>query len=198
MDVKVKERLHIFLQCLPILGVGSLFTLVLYGIHLGIFRTPQALQSFIDQFGSYGVLLFISIQIIQVIVPIFPGGISTVVGMMMFGNVRGLIYSYIGLIIGEIIAYHLVRHYGHGLVKMILSKKSYEKFENLIENKQKNVKTLLILTFLIPFAPDDIACFVAGFSRMKFRDYLLIILILKPISITIYGFILLNAVHLFL
>jgi len=198
MQENVKNRFHIILQCLPILGVGTLATLVLYGLHLGIFKSPDALISFIGQFGQYGVLLFISIQIIQVIVPILPGGISTVVGMMMFGNVRGLLYSYIGLIIGEIIAYHLVRHYGHGLVKMILSEKNYAKFEKLIEDNRRNTKTLLIMTFIIPFAPDDIACFVAGLSRMKFRDYLLIILLLKPLSITVYGYILINAIHLFI
>jgi uncharacterized membrane protein YdjX (TVP38/TMEM64 family) len=194
----MKDKIHIIIQLLPILGIGSLIWLFLYGIHLGIFDTANSLVSFIGQFGRYGVALFISIQIVQVIVPIIPGGISTVVGMMMFGDYRGFLYSYIGLVIGEIIADHLVRHYGHGFVKMILSKKNYEKFENLIERNQAKIRTLLVLTFIIPFAPDDLACFVAGFSRVKFKDYLLIIMTLKPISIAIYSYLILHVVHLFI
>jgi hypothetical protein len=55
----------------------------------------------IKQFGNYAVLCFILLQIVQVIIPILPGGISSVAGMLMFGNLQGLLYSYLGLIIGE-------------------------------------------------------------------------------------------------
>lgn len=193
-----KKRLHLALQSLPILGVLILATFVVYGLHLGIFRTTHTLQAFIDGFGQYGILLFIGIQIIQVILPILPGGISTVVGMLMFGPFYGLIYSYIGLVLGEILAYFMVRHYGRGLVRMILSEKSYEKFDALIVKSHKNLRKLLIITFLIPFAPDDIACFVAGLANMRFRDYLTIVLLLKPISIGVYSFILLYVLSQFI
>lgn len=42
----------------------------------------------------------------QVIIPILPGGISSVAGMLMFGNLQGLLYSYLGLIIGEFIGFY--------------------------------------------------------------------------------------------
>lgn len=193
-----RKWLHLFLQILPLLGVATLIGIVVYGIHLGIFKSTKTLQTFIEKFGHLGILFFIILEIVQVIVPILPGGISTVAGMLLFGTIEGLIYSYIGLIIGEIIAYYLVKHYGHAFVKMVLSKKNYERFEASIAKHHKNIKRFMILTFLIPFAPDDIACFIAGISRMKFKDYLIIILTLKPISIAIYGFILLKFVNIFL
>ena len=46
------------------------------------------------------------LQIVQVIIPILPGGISSVAGMLMFGNLQGLLYSYLGLIIGEFIGFY--------------------------------------------------------------------------------------------
>ncbi|EOT47757.1 MULTISPECIES: TVP38/TMEM64 family protein [Enterococcus] len=193
-----KKWLHLFLQILPLIGVLSLIGVVAYGIHLGIFHSTKTLQTFIEQFGHLGILFFIILEIVQVIVPILPGGISTVAGMLLFGTFHGLVYSYIGLVIGEIIAYFLVKHYGHAFVKMVLSKKAYERFEASIEKHHKNIKRFMMLTFLIPFAPDDIACFIAGISRMNFKEYLLIILTLKPISIAIYGFILLHFVNLFI
>ena len=51
--------------------------------------------------------MFILFQVIQVIIPILPGGISSVAGMLMFGNGFSLLYSCIGLVIGEAIGFCL-------------------------------------------------------------------------------------------
>ena len=38
-----------------------------------------------------------------------------------------------------------------------------------------------------PAAPDDLLCFLAGVTRMRFRKFLLIILLGKPLSIALYS-----------
>ncbi|MGV8000492.1 hypothetical protein PJP08_29240, partial [Mycobacterium kansasii] len=88
------------------------FILAIYAYRHGIFQSTDSLQVFIQQFGQYAVLIFILLQIIQVIIPILPGGISSVVGMLMFGTGWGLVYSYIGLVIGEALGFLLVHYYG--------------------------------------------------------------------------------------
>lgn len=55
------------------------------------FRSSTSLQVFIQQFGKYAVMIFVLLQVIQVIIPILPGGISSVAGMLMFGNGFGLL-----------------------------------------------------------------------------------------------------------
>ncbi len=75
-------------------------------------------------------MIFILLQIIQVIIPILPGGISSVAGLLMFGNGWGLLYSCIGLIIGEAIGFLLVRYYGVSFVQLILSPKSTKNSTN--------------------------------------------------------------------
>ncbi|MDR2465098.1 MAG: TVP38/TMEM64 family protein [Streptococcaceae bacterium] len=198
MTEENKKILHFIVQCLPIAGLSSVTAGVIYAIHLGIFSSVESLHSFITGFGEYAVVTFILIQLVQVIIPILPGGISTVAGMLLFGPVFGLIYSYIGLVVGEIIAFFLVRYYGLGLVKLLLSEKNFLKFENYIEKSQKNLKKLIIATFLIPFGPDDLICFVAGISKMRFKEFLIIVLTLKPWSIAIYSFILMEVVQKFM
>lgn len=54
------------------------FVLILYAYHHGIFRSSTSLQAFIQQFGKYAVMIFVLLQVIQVIIPILPGGISSV------------------------------------------------------------------------------------------------------------------------
>ncbi|GGC88411.1 MULTISPECIES: TVP38/TMEM64 family protein [Enterococcus] len=183
---------------LPILGVLCFTALVIYGYSIGIFRSVQSLQTFIDQFGEYAVFIFIFLQILQVIVPILPGGISTVVGMLMFGNLQGLFYSYIGLIIGEIIVYWLARYYGKSFVRLILSKKRYLKFERMVDRPQKGIKKLMILTLLVPFAPDDLVCLVAGLTELPFKEYMKILLIFKFWSVATYGYAILFLFNRFL
>ena len=132
-------------------------------------------------------MIFILLQIIQVIIPILPGGISSVVGMLMFGTGWGLVYSYIGLVIGEALGFLLVRYYGVSFVQLILSPKKYQKFDQLLTAHTQNIRRFLIWTLILPFAPDDLVCLVAGLTKMSFREYMRIILILKPWSVGIYG-----------
>ncbi|MEI5993410.1 TVP38/TMEM64 family protein [Candidatus Enterococcus mansonii] len=180
---------------LPIIGVICFTGLVIYGYSKGIFHSVQSLQDFIKQFGEFAILIFIFLQMLQVIVPILPGGISTVVGMLMFGNIQGLLYSYVGLIIGEIIVYWLARHYGKSFARLILTKKRYLKFEKMLDRPQKGIKKLMIVTLLVPFAPDDLVCLVAGLADLPFKEYMKILLIFKFWSVGTYGYALVFLFH---
>lgn len=185
------NHLHKYIRIIPIIGLLFFLVLIIYAYQHGIFRSTTSLQRFIQQFGEYAVVIFILLQIIQVIIPILPGGISSVAGLLMFGNGWGLLYSCIGLIIGEAIGFLLVRYYGVSFVQLILSPKKYQKFNQLLTQKTKDIKKVLCLTMLIPFAPDDLVCLVAGLTKLSFKEYIQIVLLLKPWSVGAYSLIML-------
>ncbi|EMF0247941.1 TVP38/TMEM64 family protein [Enterococcus hirae] len=185
------NHLHKYIRIIPIIGLLFFLMLIIYAYQHGIFRSTTSLQRFIQQFGEYAVVIFILLQIIQVIIPILPGGISSVAGLLMFGNGWGLLYSCIGLIIGEAIGFLLVRYYGVSFVQLILSPKKYQKFDQLLTQKTKDIKKVLCLTMLIPFAPDDLVCLVAGLTKISFKEYIQIVLLLKPWSVGAYSLIML-------
>lgn len=195
MGRKILKRI---IYVLPIVGVICFTGLVVYGYYKGIFHSVQSLQDFMKQFGEYAVLIFIFLQMLQVIVPILPGGISTLVGMLMFGSLPGLLYSYIGLMIGDVIVYWLARYYGKPFAQLILSKKRYLKFEKMLDQPEKGIKKLMIVTLLIPFAPDDLTCLVAGLADLPFKEYMKVLLIFKLWSVGTYGFALLFLFNRFL
>lgn len=182
---------RMIIQILPVIGLAVFFTLAIYAYHVGIFSSTESLQAFIKQFGEYAVVIFILLQIIQVIVPILPGGISSVVGLMMFGVGYGLLYSCIGLIIGSALGFSLVRYYGVGFVHMILSPKKFQKFDQILTERTKNIKKLLIWTLVLPFAPDDIVCLVAGLTKLSFKEFMQVIILLKPWSVGAYSLLML-------
>ncbi|MFK4567603.1 TVP38/TMEM64 family protein [Enterococcus sp. UD-01] len=183
-----KKLLKKFIYLLPILGLISFTGLIIYGYSKGIFHSVATLQTFIKQFGEYAIFIFIFLQFVQVIIPILPGGISTVVGMLMFGSFLGLLYSYIGLILGEIVVYWLARYYGRPFVRLILTKKRYLQFEKMVDRPKAGIKKLLLFTLLIPFAPDDLVCLVAGLTDFPFKEYMNILLIFKFWSVATYGY----------
>ncbi|EMF0090017.1 TVP38/TMEM64 family protein [Enterococcus hirae] len=185
------NHLHKYIRIIPIIGLLFFLVLIIYAYQHGIFRSTTSLQRFIQQFGEYAVVIFILLQIIQVIIPILPGGISSVAGLLMFGNGWGLLYSCIGLIIGEAIGFLLVRYYGVSFVQLILSPKKYQRFDQLLTQKTKDIKKVLCLTMLIPFAPDDLVCLVAGLTKISFKEYIQIVLLLKPWSVGAYSLIML-------
>lgn len=183
------------LQIMPIIGLLFFFVLILYAYHHGIFRSSTSLQAFIQEFGKYAVIVFVLLQVIQVIIPILPGGISSVAGMLMFGNGFGLLYSCIGLVIGEAIGFLLVRYYSVAFVQLILSPKKYQKFDELLTRKTKDIKKVLVVTLLLPFAPDDLICLVAGLTKLSFREFMQIVIFLKPWSVGVYSMIMLFLFH---
>ena len=185
------NHLHKYIRIIPIIGLLFFLVLIIYAYQHGIFRSTTSLQRFIQQFGEYAVVIFIILKIIQVIIPILPGGISSVAGFLMFGNGWGLLYSCIGVIIGEAIGFLLVRYYGVSFVQLILSPKKYQKFDQLLTQKTKDIKKVLCLTMLIPFAPDDLVCLVAGLTKISFKEYIQIVLLLKPLSVGAYSLIML-------
>ncbi len=91
-----KKFLNGLIRWLPLVGLVLFFGLILWGYSRGIFHSVASLQAFIKQFGNYAVLCFILLQIVQVIIPILPGGISSVAGMLMFAICKAFCIAILG------------------------------------------------------------------------------------------------------
>jgi len=63
--------------------------------------------SFIKSFHPYDQLVFISLQILQVVVAPIPGELTGIIGGYLYGPFLGIIYSTIGLALRSWIDYTL-------------------------------------------------------------------------------------------
>ncbi|MFR3684718.1 MAG: TVP38/TMEM64 family protein, partial [Enterococcus sp.] len=175
MAQKTKQRApwqQKVIQVAPAIGLAAFIIILIYIRHSGIFSSVADLQHFIKNFGNFAIAAFIVVQAIQPIVPFLPGGFATIVGMLMFGNIPGVLYSYIGLVIGEVGLFLLVRRFGSRFARLVLSEKNFEKFETTLQDHTQDIKKLLIVCFIFPFLPDDLTCLVAGMTDLSFREYL--------------------------
>ena len=174
------------LNFISIIGLGLSIALTIYFINLGVFKDLNALRGLVGDSIILGPIIFVFIQILQVVIPIIPGGISTAAGVLIFGPYAGFIYNYIGICIGSIIIFLLGRRYGKPFILSMISDKTYNNYIGWLDN-QNRFEKLFALAIFLPVAPDDALCLMAGLTNMSVKRYTLIILIAKPLSIFLYS-----------
>ncbi|EGP4715920.1 TVP38/TMEM64 family protein [Enterococcus faecium] len=183
MNIAASRKLINFIS---IIGLGLSIALTIYFINLGVFKDLNALRGLVGDSIILGPVIFIFIQILQVVIPIIPGGISTAAGVLIFGPYAGFIYNYVGICIGSIIIFLLGRHYGKPFILSMISDKTYNKYIGWLDN-QNRFEKLFALAIFLPVAPDDALCLMAGLTNISVKRYTLIILIAKPLSIFLYS-----------
>lgn len=174
--------------CNTVSLAGMLFVagICVYLWRMGIFSSQEKLKAFIAGFGLIGGLVFVFIQIVQVIVPIIPGGISCLAGVILFGAGMGFVYNYVGICIGSIIVFLIAKAYGRPLLEKMFEHKLIEKYERWTQTKNRFAK-LFALAIFLPVAPDDFLCYLAGTTNMSLKTFTAIILLGKPCSIAAYS-----------
>lgn len=191
MNIAASRKLINFIS---IIGLVVSIGLTIYFINLGVFKDLNSLRGLVGDSIILGPIIFILIQILQVIIPIIPGGISTAAGVLIFGPYAGFIYNYVGICIGSIIIFLLGRRYGKPFILSMVSDKTYNKYVGWLDN-QNRFEKLFALAIFLPVAPDDALCLMAGLTNISVKKYTWIILLAKPLSIFLYSMALIYGGH---
>lgn len=174
------------INCISIVGIIATIAVTIYFMRLGVFKDVDALRGLVGDSVILGPIVFMLIQIIQVVIPIIPGGISCAAGVLIFGPFAGFIYNYAGIAIGSVIIFLLGRQYGKPFILSLVSDKTYNKYIGWLDN-EKRFERLFALAIFLPIAPDDALCLMAGLTKMSLRKFTLIIILAKPVSIFLYS-----------
>ncbi len=158
----------------------------IYGWRHGIFTSPTKLRDFVAGFGFWGALVFMIFQAVQVVLPILPGGVGCLGGVLLFGAWRGFFYNYTGICIGSILAFLIAKHFGKPLLRCMFSESLLQKYSAWSSTKGRFAK-LFALAIFLPVAPDDFLCYLAGTTEMELAQFTAIILAGKPFSIALYS-----------
>jgi uncharacterized membrane protein YdjX (TVP38/TMEM64 family) len=176
------------LHVLTIVGTVACLVLTIYLIKAGYFNDRSRLEEFLMMHKVIAPIIFVAIQIIQVVIPIIPGGISTAVGVVVFGPLMGFIYNYVGIVLGSIILFHLGRTYGTNLVHIFVKEKTYNHYMKWIEKGQKKYNWLFFIAIVLPVAPDDALVLLSSQTKMTFKFFLFSMFVGKPLPIYLYSF----------
>ena len=130
-----------------------------------------------EQILSYGPLapvLYIILQILQVILAPIPGEASGFLGGYLFGGFWAFVYSTIGLSIGSGLAFGFARLMGDSFRHRFHQSRVYQRFNKLL---YKNAFVVPFILFLFPGFPKDSLSYILGLSLMPWRVFLFIAVI---------------------
>lgn len=167
-----------------VLGLLFCGLFVFYGLRRGLFTSQEALRTFIKGFGIWGGAAFVLFQAVQVVVPILPGGLGCLAGVLLFGPWWGFAWNYTGICLGSLAAFLLARIYGRSVLDLLFRRETIEKYELWTE---RHFARWFAAAIFFPVAPDDFLCWLAGTTRMSLKQFSAIILLGKPASIALYS-----------
>lgn len=163
-----------------------IFTILGYlGYRAGLFNSLDSFRAYILSKGKIAPLFFMLIQVVQIVLPVIPGGLTTVFGVIIFGAFWGFIYNYISICIGSILVFFISRNFGKSIVIRIFGKDTFEKYHHKINDK--SYEKFFALAILFPVAPDDFLCYLSGLTDMSFKKFASIIFLFKGPSIFLYS-----------
>lgn len=136
--------------------------------------------------GSLGMFSGIILVVLESIIPILPLSVFIALNAITFGNIFGFIISWIGTVIGCMLAFSLCR---------ILSNKFNKKFKRNSEVKSfkkylnKVSYSNLVLLLAMPFTPAFAVNIGAGLSNIEPKKYFSALIIGKIPMVYFWGFI---------
>ena len=148
------------------IAIITLLFVILKILNLDI--DSKDIQTYVNSFGKLAPIIYI---IIFALVPLtlFPDSIIAIAGGLIFGLVKGYIYTAIGAILGATLSFYIFRKLGRNFVKKLTK----EKLDNVEEMINSNGFFIIFMLRLIPLFPFDIISYGAGLTSVKYKDFIL-------------------------
>lgn len=131
----------------------------------------EQVKAFISGFGAGAPLVFIGLQVLQVIFAPVPGEASGFLGGYLFGIWRGFLYSSIGLTIGSWINFLIGRMLGEHFVRKLIPQERWQRLDHLVRHQGV---IILFLLFVFPGFPKDYLCLFLGLTRLPLKAFLVL------------------------
>ena len=133
---------------------------------------PEQFREYMAQRGLKGIVLFVFVTAMQVIAAVIPGGPLEVAAGYCFGPVRGALIADIGMTLGSMAVFLLVRRFGMDFIEIFVPREKVESLKFLKTNGQSRM--VIFLLFLIPGAPKDVIAYGIGLTDLSLAAWLFI------------------------
>lgn len=145
----------------------------------------ENIRNIVGENKFVSILIFILLQVIQVVVFIIPGDVINATGGFIFNIYFGSLLSYIGVIIGSTIAFYISRFLGYNFINKFVKK---EKLEKIVGFFESNTGFISLFVFCnLPFVPKDVLMYGAGLTPLKPKKTLLVYLLSRIPGIIIWN-----------
>lgn len=182
----LKQAAKVAGHCVTGVAIGGMAWFVVWAWRSGLLTDQTAMAAFVEGFGAAAPLLFMLVQVAQILLAFVPGGAACTVGVLLFGPWLGFLYNYLGTLAGSLLNFCLARRFGMRFVRAFGGEQLLAKHLRRLEEKDRFAKWFF-WAILLPFFPDDFLCMLAGLTSMSLRRFCVILLLGKPASIALYS-----------
>ncbi len=167
--------------------------MILYYNNIGD-KMQQYIGQFIDFITNFveGNNMFLSVFfgvfaiVLESIIPALPLALFIAINIIAFGNFWGFIISWLSTVAGCTLSFFICRKF-RGFVERKF--KNQEKVLGFINRVDEIKFSNLMLIIAMPFTPAFSINIAAGLSKMKYKKYLLALLISKTFIVYFWGYI---------
>jgi uncharacterized membrane protein YdjX (TVP38/TMEM64 family) len=188
IGLRIINEKKTIVQAIILFSIFIFCTFIFFHYHLTILFTDQDKAiTFIKSFGPLSIVVFIFLQILQVVLAPIPGEVTGIIGGYLFGPILGTLYSTLGLTAGSWLAFSLANAFGEPFVEKVVKAETLNKFDGFLEHKGGLV---IFFLFLIPGFPKDYLCYILGLSNMRAWPFMIISTggrLLGTISLSLIG-----------
>jgi len=140
----------------------------------GFVADQERIRTWVEQMGAWAPLAIIFLEMVQALLAPIPGQAIEAVSGYLYGPFLGTLFPMIGMAIGSFIIFQLSRRFGRPLVIKLLGERSTARLDDLV---RRGGAPFFFLIWLLPFAPDDLACVAAGLTPMPSRQFMVLMLL---------------------
>lgn len=144
------------------LGVG---TVLLWNLFAQFKGDPVAFKAYIESFGMRGRLVFVGIQVAQIVFALIPGEAVELGAGYIFGAWQGFLLCEVGVALASIPIFLLVRTFGRSALHVLVKPEKIESMKFL--QHEKRLEIIVFLLFLIPGTPKDVFTYFVGLTKIN-------------------------------
>lgn len=180
LTVKQKKIISVLVLVL-FLGFSALVAYFIGKPMISLVSEPEKFRAWVESRGNWGRLIFIGMMVFQVLIALVPGEPLEIGAGYAFGAVEGTILCVIGVTVGSLLVFGLVRRFGMRLVEVFFDTGKIKKLKFLQNEKRLDLITFLV--FFLPGTPKDLLTYFVGVTDIKLSKFILIVSVARLPSI---------------
>ncbi|MEK7570523.1 MAG: VTT domain-containing protein [Patescibacteria group bacterium] len=153
--------------------IFTLAAAILFVVWEPTLPSQATVTQWVQRFGAAGPLAVIGLVVVEVVIAPIPGSFIPITVGALFGVWPGVLYTWVGNVIGAVIAFWLARRIGRPLVIHFVKPATLDRLDTFIHRNPR----LLWLVYILPVYPIDLITFAVGLSRMSFKRFMVMMTI---------------------
>jgi uncharacterized membrane protein YdjX (TVP38/TMEM64 family) len=135
---------------------------------LALITDREWIRATVESYGWAAPLVFIGVQIAQVVAAPIPGEATGFIGGYVFGTLPGFIYSSVSLGVGSLINFGIGRFLGERFVRRLIPREKFKHIDRIV-NRQGIIAVFLM--FIIPGFPKDYLSLALGMTTLPIKVF---------------------------